>query len=152
VSKRVMAMLVGVAALAMLVAGCGGSEEEESLTKAEFIKQGDKICKTSSDEILSGYSTFTKQHKIKEFPNRAQGYEITEQIYIPSVEKRLEALRALNPPPADQKQVEAILAPAEKGVVMAKKDVKAVFTKGDTPFDESNKLAVKYGFKVCGTI
>jgi len=152
VSKRILAMLVGVVALAAIVGGCGGGDEEQSLTKAEFIKQGDKICKTSSDEILAGYQTFTKQHKIKEFPSRVQGYEITEQIFIPSVEKRLEALRALNPPPGDQKTVEAIWAPAEEGVEVGREDVKKVFTKGDTPFDKSNKLAKKYGFKVCGTI
>ena len=31
-------------------AGCGGDDDEKALTKAEFIKQGDAICKKAAAE------------------------------------------------------------------------------------------------------
>jgi hypothetical protein len=157
VGRRLALMLASALALAFFAVGCGGSDDstgggETALTKAEFIAKGDAICKRSSEEILKGYKKFTKEHGITELPGRKQSYELTEQVYLPSVEKRLEALRALTPPEGEEAKIEAILAPAEAGVETGKENVAPLFKGKETPFDKSNKLATQYGFKVCGTI
>ena len=49
-SKRLIALLAGVMAIAIIAAGCGSSSDDSTdttvvvLTKTEFIKQGDAIC------------------------------------------------------------------------------------------------------------
>ncbi|HSK49004.1 MAG TPA: hypothetical protein VK889_00770 [Solirubrobacterales bacterium] len=149
-----MAILAGVMALAMPIAGCGSSDDDETLTKAEFIKQGDVICKQASDSIAPQYQAYIKKQGIKrnEFPTEKQGIEIAEQIYLPTVETRVEKLRELSPPSDEEDQVEAILIATEEGVEKAKKNIKALFGQGKDPFEEAKTLSAKYGFKACATI
>lgn len=152
-SKRLMTMLVGVAALAILSVGCGDSSSgsEDSLTRAELIKQGDAICKEASTKLAAESEAFRKSKGLKEgaSPSEELYFELVEQVYLPSVEKRVEAIEGLNPPSADEGQIEAILLATEEGIATTRKDVKSFFK--EDPFKESKELSQRYGFKVCGT-
>lgn len=149
-SRRLAAMLVGVVALALIAAGCG-SGDEGALTKAEFVEQGDTLCKEIASEYESEYEAFAKAQGIgaEGYPNKTQSNEIAENIYFPSIEKRLEALRELNPSEAEKKKVEAILDASQDGLAKAEEKVALMFGFDGYPFDEANELASKYGFKVC---
>jgi len=150
VGKRLTAMLAGALALAA-IAGCGGSDSEESLSKAQYIKQGDAICQEAYDEYQSEYDAYAKEHGIKKgaFPSRKQLYEVMEEFYIPSREARLAGLQELNPPSADEDEVEAILAATEDGLEKANKNAQLLFGETPYPFEKANDLSTAYGFEVC---
>jgi len=146
-------LIVGVAALAVFAVGCGGSDEEP-LTKAEMIKQGDAICKEAANGIAAGYKTFAKEKGLKkeEFPDKEQGYEIAEDIYLPAYQVQAEKLGELTPPSESEDQIEAIVTSTEDAVVKANANLKLLFEGDKNPFEESRKLSKAYGFKVCGTL
>jgi hypothetical protein len=143
-------MLAGVAALAMLVTGCGGGEQD--LTKAEFIKQSDAICAKGQKEVLDAYIPLGKEKEKsgKQFTVPEQ-IKFGEDVYFPSVEKRVEEIRDLNPPSDEEEQVEAILTAVEEAMAKAKKKPALTLNVNRNPFNQrSKKMTEAYGFKVCG--
>jgi maltose-binding protein MalE len=152
-SKRFIAVLVGVLALAALVAGCGSSSGDSttaSLSKAEFIKQGDAICQKGNKEIETGFEAFMKENGIKGEPSKAQGVEISETVLIPSIETQSEELRALGAPSGEEGEISAMLDALDEGVEEAEEDPEALLASESDPFGPANKMASEYGLKVCG--
>jgi hypothetical protein len=143
-------MLAGVAALAILVIGCG--EGEENLTKAEFIKQSDVICAKGQKEVLNAYLPIGKEKEEEKKPlTVAEQIKFGEEFYFPSVEKRVEEIRDLNPPSDEEEQVEAILTAVEEAMAAVKKKPALALNLNRNPFNKKpKKLAEAYGFKVCG--
>jgi hypothetical protein len=148
VSKRLMAMLVAATALALIAGGCGGGDEE-SLTRAEFIEQADAICTESSKQIEREYRAFAEGGARKGGISKAEGQEVGQEILLPNVQSRVEELRELNPPEADEDQITAMLDALEAGVEEGRENPKSLFS-GDYPLEEANKMAQEYGFKACG--
>jgi hypothetical protein len=146
-----MAMLVGAMALAA-IAGCGGSDDE-SLTKVEFIKQGDALCKKIGTKQRTEYNKAAAQYLAEgKRPSRARGVELAEQFVIPGRQAQVEGLEALSPPSDEAEQVSAMLQTAERGVAEAENDPASIFLPATSPFTEPNKELQGYGFKVCGSI
>lgn len=155
-SRRIVVVLMGVMALALLIASCGDSSDgsdgdsESAVSKPVFVKQADAICENLNKQYVQDYKQFAKANEIENFPSSDQGVEISEQIYIPLVEQRVTALRELDPPSGDEERVEAILIATEDGVAVAHKDMTAVTQSSTNIFAKSLKLSRDYGFKVCG--
>lgn len=153
-SKRVVVLLAALAALALVVAGCGGgsdsTESTSSLTKAEFLKQGNAICAKGNKEIEEGFEKFGKEHgfsKEKE-PSKAELEKAVETVVIPNVSNEVESIRALGPP---DEEAEAVLDAAESALEKGEEDPKQ-FLKEESagPFANANKLAREYGLTKCG--
>jgi hypothetical protein len=138
--------LTGFALLAagLLAAGCGGGDDE--LTKAEFLKQGNAICKKGDKEINTvAEKTFTsKQH-----PSDAEITKFAEGTVIPNVQGQIDGLRDLNPPSDDEDQVNAILDEAQSALDKGKDDP-TIFASNQDPFKKANQLAKDYGLTECG--
>jgi hypothetical protein len=155
-SKRIIALLVGCAALAALVAGCGGGSDDTStggqaLTKAEFIKQGDAICKKSNAQIEEEANEFAEENGIdKNNPEQAQEEEVIATIVAPAVRSQAEAIAALGAPSGEEETVDTLVAAVEEGTEKMEADPKAVF-EGKDPLVKGSKLAKEFGFKVCGS-
>jgi hypothetical protein len=155
-SKRLIAMLAGVVAIAVVAAGCGSSsdstESTASLTKAEFIKQGDAICKKGNKEIEEGFESFAKENNLPQNkePNKAQGKELVETVIVPDIKAQAEGIRALGAPSGDEAQVSAMLDSLDEGIEAAEEDPEALFAAKSDPFASANKQAKEYGLKVCG--
>jgi hypothetical protein len=153
VSKPLMALLAAVAAIAMIAAGCGGNDDStSSLTKAQFLKQGNAICERGNDEVEEGIAEFIEENNFSgdNQPNKAQLAEATEEILIPSVSKQLEDLRELGAPSGDEQEVDKILSEAEKVLGEVEEDPEGVASKNANPFAEVNKMAIDYGLPRCG--
>lgn len=147
-SKRAMAALAGIAVLAMLVASCGGSDEEP-LTKAEFIEQGNAICREAAKEIEAKYKDFAQENDLElAEANRKQGMEIVSDIFMPAREQATEEFAELSLPEGDQ-QAEALVQALEQGVEKAEQQPKTLFEEKKYPFNEANEAAEKYGLKAC---
>jgi hypothetical protein len=157
VSKRVIALLAALAALALIVAGCGGgsdsTESTSSLTKAEFVKQGNALCAKGNKEIGEGFEKFAKEHgfsKEKE-PSQAELVEAVETVLIPKISKEIESIRALGTPAEGGAEAEAVLDAAEEALEKGEEDPSVMASEESAgPFAKANKLAREFGLTKCG--
>jgi hypothetical protein len=148
-SKRLIAVLAGVVAIAVIAAGCGSSDD--SLTKAEYIKQGDELCKKGGAEIEADVKSYANENGIslKKEPTKEQLGELSENAVIPGIRNQLEGLRDLGTPSEDEATANELLDALEKGIEEGEEDPIAFVTKGDS-LAEANNLAKEFGFKECG--
>jgi hypothetical protein len=153
-SKSHIALLAVLAALAMIVVGCGGSsdssESTSSLTKAEFVKQGNAICAKGNKEIQEGFEEFEQEVGSQKQPTKAQLTEAIETIVLPGVGKQVEGIKALPAPDGEAAEVEAITDAAEEALEKGEEDPAALTTEKADPFAKANELANEYGLVKCG--
>jgi hypothetical protein len=157
VKKLSFVLLVGAMAVALVAAGCGSSdnsssESTASLTKAEFVKEGNAICTKGNAQLDSEFEAFSKEHGISETkaPSKAVQEEAAEEILIPAITTQVEELRALGTPEGDEGEVDEILTGAEEAVEEGEEDPASLIGNGSGGFTEVNKLAREYGLTVCG--
>ena len=154
--SKLLTAAIAAAVLVGLVAGCGGggetTDETVTLTKAEFIKQGDAICKEGNQEIEKGFEDFFEENDIPENqePSKAQSAEIVETVILPNVQQQGEGIRDLGVPEGDEEQVNELLDSLEEAVAAGEDDPESLFESDTDPFGDTNQLATDYGFKVCG--
>jgi len=155
VSKPFIALLAALAAISMIVVGCGGggdsSSDSASISKARFVKQADAICEKGTKENQAEFEEFAKENGLseKKEPTKAQQEEAVTEIVAPGVQKQIEEIDALGAPEGDEKQVEAIVAAVEDGVEEIEDDP-AALTEGENPLAKGSKLAKEYGLQACG--
>ena len=128
------------------VAGCGG--DDEALTKAEFVKQGNAICakgnaelKTKVEELIAGGKE----------PDMEAQIAFVEEEFLPNVQGQIDDLGELTPPEADEGEVEAIIASAQEAIDKAEEDLEAVAAAEEDPFADANEKAGAYGLSECAT-
>lgn len=161
-SKRLIAMLVGVLAIAAVAAGCGSDDDGDSttetsssagpaLSKAEFIKQGDEICLTASNEYGERAEDFLEENEVSQAkgPNPEQEEELLADIILPRIKVEMEELRELGPPKGEEEQVDEIFTAVEE-IVDEGEDDPSTVTGNENPFAEPNAKAEAFGFEVCG--
>ena len=153
-NKAFLAALAVLVALAALVAGCGGGDETTdsatvTLTKTEFIKQGDAICKEFNENNEGEAEEFAEENGFTlEKASEEQLEEAVSEVLVPSLNKQAEELDALGAPEGDEEQVEAIVTAVEDATGEIEDDPSSVFE--EKVFEKPNRLAEAYGFKVCG--
>lgn len=154
--KPVFAVLIGALAIAAIASGCGGgdssSESTASLTKAEFVKEGNAICSKGNAEIESEFEAFSKERNLSETkaPSKEVQEEAAEDILIPAISSQLKEIRALGTPEGDEGEVEEILAGAEEALEEGEEDPISLLGNEPGKFKEVNKMAREYGLTVCG--
>jgi hypothetical protein len=163
VSKRLIAVLLGTLAIAALVAGCGGGDDEgttveatssdtgPALTKAEFIEQGDEICLTASNDRGKEIEDFLEENNVSQAkgPTTEQEEELLGEIVLPRIGAQMEELRELGPPEGEEERVDEIFTAVEEVVAEGEDDPSTVIG-NENPFAEPNAKAEAFGFEVCG--
>jgi hypothetical protein len=146
--------VVASLALVLVVAGCGSSSKSKSstatptLTKAEFLKKGNAICKKGNQQInRAGNKAFPKS---KGKPTQAQLKKFATDTLIPSVQSQISGVKALGAPKGDEAKVKAIITTAQAALDKGKKDPTVLVSNKRDPFAKSNKLTKAYGLKACG--
>lgn len=149
-SKRFILLLAGIVAVAAIVAGCGSSSSD-NISKAEFVKRGDELCKQGSAEIEGEVKAYAKEHDIslKSQLREAQLEELSENVVIPAIQKQLDGLKALGTPSEDEDQANELFDALEDGIEKGEEDPGA-FVEGEGTLGKANKLADEFGFKDCG--
>jgi hypothetical protein len=159
VGKRSIALLLAAAALTLIVVGCGGSDEgtngsetTASLSKAEFIKEGNAICAEGNQAAEAEVEEFLKDKNLpaNEAPSEASLVEAVEQVFLPNIRQQLDELRALGVPSGDREQVEEMFEAIEKALQKGEENPNSLLVEGGGPFTEANKLAREYGLDKCG--
>ena len=159
-SKRLIAVLAAVFAMAIITAGCGSSGDSStggdsstaSLTKPEFIKQADAICEEGNESIETEANEFADENGIDtEKPTTEEQEEVVTEVVAPAIQQQAEDIDALGAPSGDEEKVEAIVEAVEAGADEIEATPSTVVEgKGESPFEEANELANEYGLKVCG--
>lgn len=132
--------LTGVVAVVLAIAGCGGGESR--LTRAQFIRQGNAVCKQAAVD----QAKLAAQHRGEVVSGN---FEAVTAVFVPPMERELRRLEALSPPQADEGEIRAILRAIESGVEDAKADYLDLFVRETDPFVQANELARKYGLRAC---
>lgn len=136
-------LCLAVLALGLVAAGCGGGDD--ALTKSEFLKQGNAICKKGNKVIDSAAN---KAFPSNQQPSDAEITKFAEDTAIPEIQKEIDGIGDLNPPSADEDKVNAILDEAQVALDKAKADP-LIFASNNDPFVKANKLANDYGLTEC---
>lgn len=142
---------------AMFIVGCGGAGDSAStppVTKAEFIKRADLICRRAD----------VMQHRTLDALIAKDGKELNKLtpvvheekvvrvITLPSVRREIREIEALESPDGEGKKVNAIIAGFNLAVRKGEKNpysVAAWWQPAKDPFTQINKVAVRYGFNDC---
>ena len=154
-NKRLIALFACIVPFALIAAGCGSSNDTTStasLTKAQFLKQGNAICAAGNKEINEGFKSFFEKSNLKknEEPSKAQKEEAAETILIPAIRKDVDGIRALGAPEGEEEQVEEILDAAEEALEKVESDPTAAFNENNDAFANVNKMSSEYGLTACG--
>ena len=140
--------LIAILTAALPAAGCGSSEDD-ALTKAEFIAQADAICKKAHDKFEKDFNqAFSGNPR----PSQAQLNEFAESTLVPGVQGEIDDIGALEPPTADEAEVNAIIDAVQGGVDKIKADPGVLSPKVEfDPQKKGHQLAKEYGMKECAT-
>ena len=149
--KKALLVVLALVALAAIVAGCGSDDSEttETLTKAEFIEQGDAICKKANEQSEAEAEEFAEENDFTlEKASDEQLEEAVAEVLVPSLNGQVEELDGLGAPEGDEERVEEIIVSLEGAADEIEDDPGAVFD-GEVLIEPS-ELAEDYGFEVCG--
>lgn len=137
----------------MATAGCGSDDDEEALSKPEYVKQGNAICdkfnkqiETDFEKILAG---ITREKDLTAGKARA-----FMEAATPKFASTIEDLRALEPPEGDQETVDKIYEAADTERAKIEESLEdddavrqLVLSSDVTP--EFEKQAKAYGLDTC---
>lgn len=139
-----------MALLALLAGGCGGGDDEDAPTKAEFIEQADAICQESNQErILASEQLFKEQDGL---PSDPEEKAFIAETWAPIVRGQHESLSELTPPAGEEEEAEALWAAFEKALNTIESEPVGAIAKGLKIFMPFEQMAIKYGFDECAAI
>jgi phosphoglycolate phosphatase-like HAD superfamily hydrolase len=136
-----------VLALALIAAsGCGSSSDPETMTKAEFAKQANKICAEATNDRQKVIAEVAEATNPKANQEAAQAEAL--QKAMPTYEKAAEQIDQLGAPKGEEKKVERLVEAMEEAAERAKADPhSAVIT--NLPFRKADAIAQELGLKEC---
>ncbi len=158
--------LLALAGLSLVVGGCGSSSSSSAgtsgstsraaaapaLTKTEYLKKGNAICRGTQILRQQAFIAYAKAHHLNPNapPTNAQATQVATTIVIPSIQGTINELKALVPPSSDEAQVTAMLAAAQQDIDRGKQDPVQMVTSTGT-FAHSSKLLHAYGLTSCAS-
>lgn len=158
---RIFLSLMLLLAVSLLALGCGGGEdaasskaaETRSLTKAEFLKKGDEICRkadiTQDNEALAYRKKHAKElAKLAPIPAEEQ---LIVAIILPSIRQQTTDIEALGAPKGEEKKVKSFFVGIEAGLKKAEKNPYHVEWEypSQNPFLRVDEALANYGFVYC---
>ena len=145
-------LCLAVVGMSLALAACGSSSDESTtaLTKAEFLKQGNAICRKGNEEV--GKAAEKRFPRSGGKPSQKELEQFAGQTVVPNIESQVQQISELPAPEGDEEQVEAIVEEAEASVEKAAEDPSVMITeKGENPFAKTDELATAYGLTACAS-
>jgi hypothetical protein len=154
--------LLAIFLIAVLGIGCGSSGDSSdgggdngSLTKAEFIKQGDKLCVKADKKKAAQIEAFTEAEGSGPENVLTAGDEEKFMLVavLPPIQVETEELEALGVP--DEPEAQAIIKGLEKAIAQSEDEARegapppAKPEEAVDPFAKVSQQAKAYGFKSC---
>jgi hypothetical protein len=150
--KRFTSRTVALAAASLAIftlASCGSDRgtTDESLSKAEFIKQADQICSKTEKRQLALVSAF--EEKKQAGGGGSPEEELVLAAGLPPVKEQLQELAELPLPESGSGEVKSYLGALEDGVAAVEANPSLLLSVDSDPFAGAESEAKKVGFKVC---
>jgi hypothetical protein len=148
-----MLLLAGFVAFA-LAAGCGGSDDDDALSKSEFIAQAGTICERNKARAGRVF-----KREFAALGDRQPTAEESERLLatmLPIIRDSGEGIARLEPPEGDEPRIEAYLTAYERAAVEMERiandpKLASALMKGrlEDPFTKPDGMAGEYGIKKC---
>jgi len=145
--KRLAVLIPLTVVMAGFAVGCGSSSDDSSsdsgtaLTKAEYVKQADKICSDGSAALTKAVADATKSGDA----SATDPTKFTQDVLIPNLQGQVDDLRALSPPAGDEETTAKIYDSLQSGIDSVNEDPKNL----NGAFNEASQLAGDYGMPAC---
>jgi hypothetical protein len=140
--------------LLLALAGCGGGSDEPTLTKKQYVRQGNRICRHGYKRQARWVEAFDKAHGFNYGEPNKHEREVTNTVIALKVEReKIQELEALPVPEGDEARLRKIFKAMEEGIRQSEKhpDYLAEPTPAHPePFQEARDLATAYGIWICG--
>jgi hypothetical protein len=138
--------------LAVLSAGCGssGGDTTVTLTKAQFVKQGDAICKKGYEEKSASLAPFVKDPQKYAELTRPEEEKLVLKLVLPSYKKEAKELRELAPPEGEEQTIDAMITELEDTVKRVEEDPGSILNGAHKQFAKVEAMTNDYGFEYCG--
>jgi hypothetical protein len=152
---RTLPLLAALAALAVVVTGCGGSETTADplpqVKKAQLIEKGEAICDRGNDVINAQFDRWGRKNAAAgKIASQEELNEFTAKVVLPVRKMELRKLRALGVPHPGAQTYAHILAAMEEGVEKGERDHSSMLASGeDYAFAKAFELSFAYGLKSC---
>jgi hypothetical protein len=152
-SKSIAAIIFSFLAVVVTSVGCGGGT---SLTKAEFIKQADAICRKADAKKQAALEAYLL--KVGTGPEKpmtlAQSEYQTKNVLLPPIRSAGRQIENLGAPDGEEDQVSAITKNLEQAIEKTEEEAEIRRKTGkagqfNDAFLKTAKLAKEYGFKTC---
>jgi hypothetical protein len=133
--------LAAIVATGTMLVACGGDDE---LTRAQFIRQADAICKKGNKQIdAAAQEVFTRNQQ----PSSAQLEQFATETLIPNIQRQVDDVRDLDEPSEDGDRVNEFLDSAQSELDKGRDD--PLYVTSEESFSKANELGQQYGFEVC---
>jgi hypothetical protein len=148
----IFACLLGLI-LSLLGCGSGGDETEEGLTKAVFIKRGDKICQDNYSKRTQRLTQLNNEYVKNQAKPPSQSLQETLLVseVMPIFQEEAEELDDLPLPDQEAAQAQKIIRALEEAIKGVEANPGQAIARGTgVQFREAEELAKAFGFQYCG--
>lgn len=144
-------------AVMMTAVGCGSSSnhgrqsainDDPSITKDDFIKKADAICRRTDSVQRKRLAAYEKAHPTVVVAG-ATGEKIVKMLLLPPIATEIQQIAALGFPRDTNQQLKPILAGWKAALRASERDPGLIMGFGEGPFGRPDKLAATFGFSDC---
>lgn len=138
-------LIIGVAALMLLLAGCGGDSETTSpaISKRILLAKVNAACRKDNEKISAAFDRLGKKPGFDEV-------QFAVENVLPIREAQIRRLQRMGPPDEDVERFERLLAAMEEGVERAKRDPSSLIALEDEyAFWTALELGIAFGLDRC---
>lgn len=146
-------LVIGILGLLAVAAatgmwGCGGSDSGSSLSKAEFVRKGNEICRKAEKERLEALEATARKYGIGpgQLANPTQQQKIILSG-VPSYEGAAEDLQEMAPD-GEEEKVDVIAEAMQEAADKVRANPGTAVHSG-VQFKEADELTESYGLKDC---
>jgi hypothetical protein len=155
VARRFAPALLAVALL--VAAGCDDDDDDSgsttttsSLTKSEYIREANRICKKQDAKIERASQQFFADAPNDEEPPPQEVAQFGKKTVFPAIQDEIDRIEALGAPEGDEEEVQKMLDAAKSGLAKLEAHPNQLEKGGiASSFEEFQKLASAYGLDEC---
>jgi hypothetical protein len=151
-------VVAGLIVAGIAIGGCGSSDSSTGtatasdtssgpLTKAEFVKEAEGICRDGLKEKDAAVITLAKEAGSGAEPTKKNIQAMIESAIFPHYQEIIDQLGQLEPPTGDEAKVQKIVDEYE--AVLQKAETEPLVVNENNPFKSPDLRAQAYGVSNC---